>query len=122
CAHCPDLNEHVMARAVSADGALALTFLGTRGEIDIRSRRHKRHSSLLVQRGKARIMIDCGADWLGFVQRLAPTAIILTHAHEDHAAGLAAGVPCPVYATRETWNLISRFPVRERRVLPFKKS
>lgn len=108
--------------AEPAGGTLTLTFLGTRGEIDIHSRRHKRHSSLLVQRGKARIMIDCGADWLGFVQRLAPTAIILTHAHADHAAGLAAGVPCPVYATRETWNLISRFPVRERRVLPFKKS
>jgi phosphoribosyl 1,2-cyclic phosphodiesterase len=108
--------------AESAGGPLTLTFLGTRGEIDIRSRRHKRHSSLLVQRGKARIMIDCGADWLGLVPRLAPTVVVLTHAHADHAAGLAKGVPCPVYATRETWNSIRNFPIRERRVLPLKRS
>jgi phosphoribosyl 1,2-cyclic phosphodiesterase len=105
-----------------AETALTLTFLGTRGEIDIRSRWHKRHSSLLVQRGNARIMIDCGADWLGSVQRIAPTAVILTHAHPDHAAGLSASAPCPVYATSETWTLIRRFPIRERRALPLKKS
>ena len=81
CARCPDLSDHVMARAKSADGTLALTFLGTRGEIDIRTRRHKQHSSFLVQRGNARIMIDCGADWLGLVQRLAQTSVMLTHAH-----------------------------------------
>jgi phosphoribosyl 1,2-cyclic phosphodiesterase len=108
--------------AESAGGPLTLTFLGTRGEIDIRSRRHKRHSSLLVQRGKARIMIDCGADWLGLVPRLAPTVVVLTHAHADHAAGLAKGVPCPVYATRETWNSIRNFPIRERRRLPLTKA
>jgi phosphoribosyl 1,2-cyclic phosphodiesterase len=92
-----------------------LTFLGTRGEIDVRSRRHRRHSSLLVEHRAARIMIDCGADWLGRVKRVAPTAILLTHAHADHAAGLAAGAPCPVYATRETWDLIGRYPIRYRR-------
>jgi phosphoribosyl 1,2-cyclic phosphodiesterase len=99
-----------------------LTFLGTRGEIDIRSRRHQRHSSLLVQRDAARIMIDCGTDWLGRLHRIAPTAIVLTHAHPDHAAGLAEGAPCPVYATRETWKLIRRFPIEDRRRLPLKKS
>ena len=67
-------------------------------------------------------MIDCGADWLGLVPRLAPTVVVLTHAHADHAAGLAKGVPCPVYATRETWNSIRNFPIRERRVLPLKRS
>ena len=102
--------------------ALRLTFLGTRGEIEVRSRRHRRHSSLLVQRGAARIMIDCGADWVGRLERLAPTAIVLTHAHLDHAAGLAEGAPCPVYATMETWELIRRLPIRDRRRLPLRKS
>lgn len=98
--------------------ALTLTFLGTRGETKVRSRLHRRHSALLVERGPARIMIDCGADWLGRLQKIAPTAIVLTHAHSDHARGLAAGAPCPVYATERTWNSIRRFPIRDRRVMP----
>ena len=105
-----------------ATRALTLTFLGTRGEINVHSRRHRRHSSLLIQCDAARIMVDCGADWLGRLERVAPTAVVLTHAHSDHAAGLAAGAPCPVYATGETWALIHRFPIRDRRQLPLKKS
>ena len=78
-----------------------LTFLGTRGEIKVHSRRHHRHSALLIEHGDARIMIDCGADWLGRLHGIAPTAIVLTHAHVDHAGGLAQGAPCLVYATGE---------------------
>jgi hypothetical protein len=38
-----------------------LTFLGTRGEIDARSRRHWMHTSLLlVSYRSADVMIDCG--------------------------------------------------------------
>jgi len=96
---------------------LRLTFLGTRGGIAIRSPGHHRHSSLLVQHGRTRIMIDCGLDWLHSVNSLLPTAIVLTHAHPDHAAGLAQGAPCPVYATSETWALIGRFPIRDRRAM-----
>ena len=66
-----------------------LTFLGTRGEIKVRSHRHQRHSALLIEHGDARIMIDCGADWLGRLHGIVPTAIVLTHAHADHAGGKA---------------------------------
>ena len=90
--------------------AVRLTFLGTRGEIKIRSRRHKRHSALLVEHEDARIMIDYGADWLGRLRSISPTAIVLTHAHPDHAGGLALGAPCPVYATKET-RLLRHFPI-----------
>jgi phosphoribosyl 1,2-cyclic phosphodiesterase len=101
---------------------IKLTFLGTRGEIKIRSRRHRRHSSLLVHDSDIRIMIDCGADWLGRLRAIAPTAIILTHAHPDHASGLAEGAPCPVYATKETLDLLHRYPIRDRhRLLPRKR-
>ena len=67
-------------------------------------------------------MIDCGTDWLGRLTAVAPTAIVLTHAHPDHAGGLAQGAPCPVYATRETLRLVRRFPIRDRRSMPLKKS
>ena len=99
-----------------------VTFLGTRGEIDVRSRCHRRHSSLLIQRDAARVMIDCGTDWLDLLDAVSPTAIVLTHAHPDHAAGLARGAPCPVFATKETWDLIHHLPVRDRRILPLNKS
>lgn len=97
--------------------AFRLTFLGTRGEIDRRSARHRRHSSLLVQYGDCRIIIDCGRDWSGRLDRLAPTALLLTHAHPDHAGGLREGAPCPVYATEETWALIGRYSIAERRTV-----
>ena len=59
-------------------------------------------------------MIDCGADWIGRLKAVAPTAILLTHAHSDHAFGLAQGAACPVHATDETWSLIKRFPLADR--------
>ncbi len=62
-------------------------------------------------------MIDCGADWLRALKAIAPTAIVLTHGHGDHAFGLAKGAPCPVYATAETWSLIDRFPIEKRRIV-----
>src|SRR5688572_4404144 len=100
------------------DNGIAVTFLGTRGEIEARSRRHRRHSSVIVQQAGTRVMIDCGADWLRLFTRLAPTAIVLTHAHPDHAAGLTRGAPCPVYATGKTWKLLSTWPIRDRRMMP----
>ena len=80
-------------KAGSKGDLLELKFLGTRGEIEVRSRRHQRHSALLIEHNNARIMIDCGADWLGRLDIVAPTAIVLTHAHLDHAGGLAKGAP-----------------------------
>jgi phosphoribosyl 1,2-cyclic phosphodiesterase len=62
-------------------------------------------------------MIDCGADWLKAFRKIAPTAILLTHGHGDHAFGLADGAPCPVYATEETWALIDHYPLQECRIV-----
>jgi phosphoribosyl 1,2-cyclic phosphodiesterase len=83
-----------------------LTFLGTRGEIEARTRRHRMHSSLLVSYRGAKVMIDCGLDWLGKFERLHPSAIVLTHAHPDHAWGLKNGAPCPVHAPQKTWQTL----------------
>lgn len=107
----------IPAERPPASGSIELVFLGTRGEIERRTRRHWRHSALLLRYGRARIMVDCGADWRRRVARLAPSAIVLTHGHPDHAFGLADGVRCPVYATKETWKLIERYPVTRRGVV-----
>jgi phosphoribosyl 1,2-cyclic phosphodiesterase len=94
-----------------------LTFLGTRGEIEARTRRHRMHTSLLVSHRGARVMIDCGLDWLGKFERQRPSAIVLTHAHPDHAWGLRRGAPCPVYAPQTTWQELPHYPIKDRYVI-----
>jgi phosphoribosyl 1,2-cyclic phosphodiesterase len=94
-----------------------LTFLGTRGEIDTRTRRHRMHTSLLVSYRSANVMIDCGLDWLGKLKRVTPQAIVLTHAHPDHAWGLKRGAPCPVYAPEKTWQELRHYPIKDRHVI-----
>jgi len=95
---------------------MTLKFLGTRGEIEVRSKRHKMHSSLLIGDG-CEVMIDCGTDWSGRIGRLRPAAILLTHAHSDHAAGLKRGSPCPVFASAATWEILKRYPIASRHVI-----
>lgn len=96
---------------------MKLTFLGTRGEIEARSRKHRRHSAFLVSHGRRRVMVDCGVDWVRLVHRVRPHAIVLTHAHPDHAFGLAHGAPCPVWATAACWETIGHFPIDDRRTI-----
>lgn len=96
---------------------MKLTFLGTRGNTKVCSRLHRRHSALMAETGRRRVMFDCGADWAERVFALAPDAIFITHAHPDHADGLRQGAPCPVYAAREAWDLLADFPISERRVV-----
>ena len=96
---------------------MKLTFIGTRGEIDARTRRHRMHTSLLVSYRNANVMIDAGLDWLGKLERVGPSAIVLTHAHPDHAWGLKQGAPCPVYATEKTWQELRHYPIADRHVI-----
>jgi phosphoribosyl 1,2-cyclic phosphodiesterase len=100
--------------SAAAGIAVTVTFLGTRGDIDVRTRRHRRHTSTLISYRGCGVMIDCGADWLREVDRVAPDAIVLTHAHPDHVDGLKRGAPCPVYAPRVVWDAIRRWPIEDR--------
>ena len=96
---------------------MTLTFLGTRGEIEARTRRHRMHTSLLVSYRAAHVMIDCGLDWLGKFERLRPSAIVLTHAHPDHASGLRHGSPCPVHAPQKTWQTLQNCTIQDRHLI-----
>ncbi len=96
---------------------MKLRFLGTRGEIEPRTRRHRMHSSLLVSYRRANVMIDCGLDWLGKFERLRPSTIVLTHAHPDHAWGLKNGAPCPVHAPKKTWLSLKNCQVEDRHLI-----
>jgi ribonuclease BN (tRNA processing enzyme) len=98
-------------------GPLELTFLGTCGYVERRTRRHRHHSALLVSAGAGSVMVDCGLDWLGRVEAIEPRAILITHAHPDHAAGLRGGAPCPVFAAAECLEALADYPLRERRLL-----
>ena len=93
---------------------MKLKFLGTRGEIEARTRLHRMHSSLLIAHGGCAVMIDCGADWLKRTMKLYPDAIFLTHAHSDHAGGLRNGAPCAVFASDETWRKLKGFAIQNR--------
>src|SRR5436190_24296397 len=96
---------------------MKLTFLGTRGEIEKRTRRHHMHTSLMVSYRGGDVMIDCGLDWLGKFERLRPGAIVLTHAHPDHAWGLRHGAPCPVHAPQQTWQALKSCPIEDRHLI-----
>jgi len=92
-----------------------LTFLGTRGYTEPRNPRHMMHSSMKVSTARGSITIDCGEDWLGRNGEWDTDAILVTHAHPDHAWGLKAGAPCPVYATADSWLAMANFKIEERR-------
>ncbi len=96
---------------------MKLVFLGTRGEIAARAQRHRMHTSLLVSYRGADVMLDCGLDWLGKFEHLHPNAIVLTHAHPDHAWGLKNGAPCPVHAPQKTWRTLRNCKIDNRNLI-----
>lgn len=81
---------------------MKITFLGTRGYIDQKTDRHKRHTATLFTYYRRSILVDWGEDWKGRLGEVNPRAILITHGHPDHAGGLESAMDRPVYGTRET--------------------
>ncbi len=96
------------------DGGMKVTFLGTRGYIRPKSRRHRMHTSTMIACRAKRVMIDCGESWLGRMRDLKTDAVVITHPHPDHAFGLKFGSPCPVYATAKAWKNMKSFPIQNK--------
>ncbi len=82
---------------------MKITFLGTRGNHEARSRRHAMHSSARTSYYETEVIVDCGGDWLGKGMEWDVDAIVVTHAHPDHAFGLKEDTPCTVFATKGAW-------------------
>ena len=99
-------------------------FLGTRANIDPRNALHQILSALRISYYQTSLVVDCGEDWLGQVKDWGLDRIFTSHAHPDHAFGLKKGAPCPVNATKETWEVIDKFPIENPIVIakhtPFK--
>jgi ribonuclease BN (tRNA processing enzyme) len=85
---------------------IKLTFLGTKGEIEEFTEKHKYHASLLVTAGGTRLLIDYGKLRKYTLEELKPDAILITHAHPDPYAWLNEDIKTniPVYMTQETYD------------------
>ncbi len=85
---------------------MKLTFLGTKGFIEESSKKHKYHSSLLVEYKSFKLLIDHGliSKKLSIIK---PNAIVITHGHPDTFKWLKEDerYPGKIYVARETKKL-----------------
>jgi ribonuclease BN (tRNA processing enzyme) len=101
---------------------MKLTFHGTRGYVDASSPSHEGHSAFTIEEEGFRLLCDFGENRKGMLSSIGPDAIVVSHAHPDHAWGLAEGTDAPVFASAETHDLLSEFPLTRRvRITPGKK-
>lgn len=100
-----------------------LTFLGTKGEIEEETEGHRFHSSMLVESGGTRLLIDYGLLRCYTMDEIAPDAILITHAHPDHYSWLKQDVQSavPVYLTQETLDYGKFKPQNSHVIAPMEK-
>jgi ribonuclease BN (tRNA processing enzyme) len=94
-----------------------LHFYGTKGYVEEESAAHRGHSAFVIESGGFRLLCDFGQNRKGLLEEIAPDAIFVSHAHPDHAWGLAEGTELPVHASAITHELTKDFPIRRRVVL-----
>jgi len=83
---------------------IKLVFLGTKGEIEEYTEKHKFNASLLIITGENRLLIDYGKLRKYSLEELKPDTILITHAHPDPYVWLNEDIKTdiPVYLTKET--------------------
>jgi ribonuclease BN (tRNA processing enzyme) len=100
-----------------------LTFLGTKGEIEEETPVHRFHSSILVELGGTRLLVDYGLLRSQTLDESAPVAVLITHAHPDHYSWLKQDVlsAIPVFLTQETLDYGKFKPQSSHVIVPMKK-
>ncbi len=101
---------------------MLLHFYGTKGYVEEESPAHRGHSGFVIESSGFRLLCDFGQNRKGLLEKIAPDAIFVSHAHPDHAWGLEEGTELPVYASAITHELTRDFSVRRRFVLEPGKS
>ncbi len=101
---------------------IKLTFLGTKGEIEEETPVHRFHSSMLIESGGTRILIDYGLLRRHDLSETAPDAVLITHAHPDHYSWLKQDVQSdvPVYLTQVSLDYGKFRPRNPHMVKPMK--
>ena len=83
---------------------IKLTFLGTKGEIEEKTKRHLYNSSLLIQFKTFKLLVEYGEIHKYSLEKIKPDAIIISHAHPDHYVWTIKDISTkvPVYVTKKT--------------------
>lgn len=96
---------------------MRLHFYGTKGYVEESSRLHAGHSAFTIEAGGYRLLCDFGENRRGMLRQIHPDAVFVSHAHPDHAWGLAEGTDLPVHASAVTHEILKDLPIRNRVVL-----
>src|SRR5262249_47606589 len=96
---------------------MRLHFYGTKGYVEEESAAHRGHSAFVIEAAGFRLLCDFGQNRKGLLEKIAPDAIFISHAHPDHARGLEEETSVPVYASEITHEITKDLPIRNRIVL-----
>src|SRR5512143_2335746 len=96
---------------------MRLHFYGTKGYVEEESAEHGGHSAFTLTADGFRLLCDFGQNREGLLRRIRPDAILVSHAHPDHAWGLMEGTKLPVYASEVTHQITRELPIERREIL-----
>lgn len=108
---------------------MKITFFGSRGYVAESSTTHRGHSAFVIEEEGFRLLCDFGENHEGSLGSIRPDAVVVSHAHPDHAWGLRERSAMPVYASAATHVILRDLPIgkpismapgRRRRVGPFR--
>jgi ribonuclease BN (tRNA processing enzyme) len=94
-----------------------LHFYGTKGYVEEESQAHSGHSAFVIESEGFRLLCDFGQNRKGWLEKIGPDAVFVSHAHPDHAWGLEERTKLPVYASAITHEITKDLPIEARIVL-----